>query len=126
MTKNEDTAGTNESLRHQIKILQAKLEEATKQASDATALASVSSNKDNDVSTLKAKLEDATERAMVAERQLETVSLHHAMNKRRQSTVRESVGSCSPIMPSIKEQTDEEEGEEASSSPVDVKMDFEN
>jgi hypothetical protein len=117
--KNEDTAGTNESLRHQVRLLQIKLDAATKMNEEA--MAKTQENRDEEVLALQTKLEDATERAVAAERQLETVTLHHAMNKRRDSSLRDSVGGFSPIMPPLKERSSEEE-----LSCNEIKIDFGN
>ena len=82
VVKNEDTVGTNEALRNQLRLLQQRndeLEAEVRTLRDAA-------NSDDEAVKLKAKLEEALERANSAEMQLETMTLHHAMSNRRDSS----------------------------------------
>ena len=82
VVKNEDTIGTNEALRNQLKMLQQRNNELE---SEVLALKDAV-DEDQEQETMQLKLKDALERANSAEMQLETLTLHHAMTNRRESS----------------------------------------
>jgi hypothetical protein len=82
VVKNEDTIGTNEALRNQLKMLQHRNHELESEV--ITLKEATNYNKEQEA--MKEKLTDALERANAAEMQLETLTLHHAMSNRRESS----------------------------------------
>ena len=82
VVKNEDTVGTNEALRNQLRLLQQRNDELE---AEVLTLKEAANNDDENMK-MKSKLEQALERANSAEMQLETMTLHHAMSNRRDSS----------------------------------------
>lgn len=86
-TKNEDTAGTNDSLRHQVKVLMERLEVAERKSNRGTEEVTA------EIETMKAQVDDANKRAEEAEIKLEALTLTNAIKRKRESSAvgRESV-----------------------------------
>jgi hypothetical protein len=127
---NEDAAGTADSLRKEIKRLKGRIrtmmDEGTgiqKEGNEELGHLKMILLKQDHVWKKKmqemgAQLKEALKRADSAETKLESLTLRHAMNKRRESSMHDSNGILSPLH-SIRELPDSESAETCGSVPRD-------